>query len=251
MQSSIAAVDGPMQSAASVTMLQRMTARAASFRPDSMREAYSPPSPLPSIDRFSSMSSWDGSSTSHSSSSNSSSFSNDVMAVHRHKTGSTGADRTQDVLLSGQLGKRQPTGLSGSQFSSHEAQQSQTSADAMRAMHDSSSSWTERSLPPKSKNASQQNSTASGDKMVCCLEGSTAAEHEVVGILDTASGFEQVATPTVDKQKDVAVTGKAAQGKGAQLLNSNLNLHESLIPCVCCLDNGHPHAFLPLDRENL
>lgn len=220
MRSSIAAVDGPVQSAASVTMLQCMTARAASCRPDSMREAYSPPSPLPSIDRFSSMFSWDGSSTSHSSSSNNSSFSNDVMAVHRHKTGSTAADCTQDVLLSGQLGKRQPTlGLSGSQFSSHDAQQSQTSADAMRAMHDSSSSWTERSLPPKSKNASQQESTVSGGKMVCCSEGSAAAEHEVVGILDTASGFEQVAMPTEDKQNGVAVTGKAAQGKLAQLLN--------------------------------
>ncbi|KAL0054111.1 hypothetical protein WJX82_004019 [Trebouxia sp. C0006] len=126
MQSSIAAVDGPMQSAASVTMLQRMTARAASFRPDSMREAYSPPSPLPSID--------------------------------------------------------------------------------------SSSSWTERSLPPKSKNASQQECTASGDKMVCYSEGSAVAEREVAGILDTASGIEQVAMPTEDKQKDAAVTGKAAQG---------------------------------------
>ncbi len=220
MQSSIAAVDGPMQSAASVTMLQRMTARAASFRPDSMREAYSPPSPLPSIDRFSSMSSWDGSSTSRSSSSNSSSFSNHVMAVHRHKTGSTEADRTQDVMLSGQLGKRQLTpGLSVSQFSSHDAQQSQTSANAMRAMHDSSSSWTERSLPPKSKNTSQQECTASGDKMVCYSEGSAVAEREVAGILDTASGIEQVAMPTEDKQKDAAVTGKAAQGKVAQLLN--------------------------------
>ena len=220
MPSSIAAVDRPVQSAASVTMLQCMTARAASFRPDSMREAYSPPSPLPSIDRFSSMSSWDGSSTSHSSISNSSSFSNDVMAVHRHKPGSTEADCTQDVFLSGQLGKRQPTyGLSASHVSSHDAQQSQTSVNAMHAMHDSSSSWTERSLPPKSNYVSEQDSTASGDKMVCCLEDSAVAEHEVIGILDTASSIEQAATPTEDKQKDVAVTGQAAQGKVAQLLS--------------------------------
>lgn len=161
------------------------------------------------------MSSWDGSSTSHSSS-----FSNDVTAVHRHEAGGTKADRTQDVLLSGQLGKRQPTpGLSVSQFSSHDAQQSQTSCSAMRAMHDSSSSWTDRSLPPKSKCAAQQNSIASGDKMACYLEGLAVAEREVVGILDTASGIEQVAMPIEDKQKDVAVTGKAAQGNVAQLLN--------------------------------
>ncbi|DBA65736.1 TPA: hypothetical protein ACH3X2_002777 [Trebouxia sp. C0005] len=211
--SSIAASDGPVQSAASLTMLQSMTARAASFRPDSMPEAYSPPSPLPSIDRFSSTSSWDGSSTSHSSSIDSSSFSNDVMAVHRHETGSTEADRTQDVLLSDQLGKRQPTpGLSVGQFSSRDAHQSQTSANAMRAMHDSSSSWTERSLAPRNKHASQQDSTASGDKMVCYFEGSAVAEHEVVGILDTASGIEQVPMPTEDKQKDVAVTENAVQG---------------------------------------
>ncbi len=168
------------------------------------------------------MSSWDGSSSSHgsSSSSNSSSFSTDVASVQRHEAGSTEADRTQRVLLSGQqLGKRQPTpGLSGDQFSSRDAQQSQTSANAMRAMHDSSSSWTERSLPPKSKYGSQQNSTASGDKMIY-LDGSAVAESEVVGILDTASGIEQVAMPTEDKEKKVAVTEQAAQGKVAQLLN--------------------------------
>ena len=55
--------------------------------------------------------------------------------------------------------------------------------------------------------------------MVCYLEGSAVAEHEVVGILDTASGLEQVAMPAEDKEKDVAVTEKAAQGKVAQLLN--------------------------------
>ncbi|DBA96520.1 TPA: hypothetical protein ACH3X1_015398 [Trebouxia sp. C0004] len=210
--SSTAAVNGPIQSAASVTMLQCMTARAASFRPDSMQEAYSPPSPLPSVDRFSSMSSWDGSSTSHSSSSDSSSLSNDVMAVHRHKAGGTQADRTQDALLSWQLDERQPTpGFRTTQFSSHDAQQSPTSCSAMRAMHDSSSSWTERSLPPKSKCASQQTSTLSGDRMVCYMEGSAAAERQVVGMLDTALGIEQVAVPTEDKEKEVAVTEKAAQ----------------------------------------
>ncbi len=167
------------------------------------------------------MSSWDGSSSSHgsSSSSNSSSFSTDVTSVQRHEAGSTEADRAQHVLLSGQLGKRQPTpGLSGDQFSSRDAQQSQTSANAMRAMHDSSSSWTERSLPPKSKYGSQQNSTASGEEMIY-LDGSAVAESEVVGILDTASGIEQVAMPTENKEKKVAVTEQAAQGKVAQLLN--------------------------------
>jgi len=160
------------------------------------------------------MSSWDGSSTSHSSSST---FSNDVMAVHRHKTSGTEAVRTHDALLAGQLGERQPTpGLRTIQLSSHDAQQSQTSSSAMRAMHDSSSSWIDRSLPPKSKYAFQQNSTVSGDKMVCYLEGSAVAEREVVGILDTASGIEQVAMPTEGKEKDVAVS---AQGKVAQLLH--------------------------------
>lgn len=48
----------PSLSAASVTMLQSMTARAASFRAGSMHDALTPPSPVPSIDRFSSMSSW-------------------------------------------------------------------------------------------------------------------------------------------------------------------------------------------------
>ena len=54
--------------------------------------------------------------------------------------------------------------------------------------------------------------------MVCYLEGSAVAEREVVGILDTASGIEQVAMPTEDKQKGVAVTEKAAQGRIARLL---------------------------------
>ncbi len=48
----------PSLSAASVTMLQSMTARAASFRAGSMHDALAPPSSVPSIDRFSSMSSW-------------------------------------------------------------------------------------------------------------------------------------------------------------------------------------------------
>ncbi len=52
--------------------------------------------------------------------------------------------------------------------------------------------------------------------MVCYLEGSAVAEREVVGILDTASGIEQVAMPTEGKEKDVAVS---AQGKVAQLLH--------------------------------
>ena len=48
----------PSLSAASVTMLQSMTARAASFRGGSIHEVMTPPSPIPSIDRFSSVSSW-------------------------------------------------------------------------------------------------------------------------------------------------------------------------------------------------
>ncbi|KAL0034356.1 hypothetical protein WJX77_010926 [Trebouxia sp. C0004] len=244
--SSTAAVNGPIQSAASVTMLQCMTARAASFRPDSMQEAYSPPSPLPSVDRFSSMSSWDGSSTSHSSSSDSSSLSNDVMAVHRHKAGGTQADRTQDALLSWQLDERQPTpGFRTTQFSSHDAQQSPTSCSAMRAMHDSSSSWTERSLPPKSKCASQQTSTLSGDRMVCYMEGSAAAERQVVGMLDTALGIEQVAVPTEDKEKEVAVTEKAAQGATDQGQYQVAALQQSLKSISlqgACREAGEPGA---------
>ncbi len=58
--------------------------------------------------------------------------------------------------------------------------------------------------------------------MVCYLEGSAVAEREVVGILDTASGIEQVAMPTEAKEKDVAVSEKAAQGKVAQLLHMPL-----------------------------
>lgn len=54
----------PSLSGASVTMLQSMTARAASFRAGSMHDAMTPPSPVPSIDRFSSMSSWGASSSS-------------------------------------------------------------------------------------------------------------------------------------------------------------------------------------------
>ena len=49
---------------ASVTMLQSMTARAVSFQAGSLHNALAPPSPVPSIDRFSSMSSWGASSSS-------------------------------------------------------------------------------------------------------------------------------------------------------------------------------------------
>lgn len=84
--------------------------------------------------------------------------------------------------------------------------------------------------------------------MVCYFEGSAVAEHEVVGILDTASGIEQVPMPTEDKQKDVAVTENAVQGKLPDCYTETFARSDDL-HVLCGYENAY--AFLLLDRQTL
>ena len=122
-------------------MLQSMTARAASFRADSMQDTYSPPSPMPSIDRFSSSSSWGGSSASPSS-------------------------RLNNATLSGVKPQREDSHLKAQPSRASSGLVNQLDGGcvgAMRAMHDSSSSWTDA---PEGGAASKQQTSATASKPV-------------------------------------------------------------------------------------
>lgn len=219
-----------------------MTARAASFRADSMRDAYSPPSPVPSIDRFSSMSSWGGSSASHCTSSHSSRLSHAIMSGSKPQAAGTDPHSHQAAVSPRHINEGLLSDASKtSQLGSHKAQHSLVSASAMRAMHDSSSSWTARSLPPKDKAVSKQLS-AVGSKPVLIQsldQPQTQAHSLEINSLDQASNVVKPAAPAGDIVE--SSNAQAVNEPGALLASAFTPQQHTFEPRVYCI---HLMVFL-------
>lgn len=135
-------------------MLQSMTARATSYR-TGIRPAETPASPVPSIDRFSSTSSW-GASTVPSSAHHSRAI-DSVLTVASTGLGDTDVPSDQPsvaikvVKASISRQQAQSRGFTDMQKSKLAMIERKASTGTMRAMHDSSSSWSTQSSLQQAK----------------------------------------------------------------------------------------------------
>ena len=179
-----------------------------------MREPYSPPSPAPSIDRFSSMSSWGASSACHSSSSSHSPISA-VQTGHKHPTGGRDAHGTQDDA--GSAGTFDEKELSprcmADELGSYSKDQSLTAASAMRDIHDSSSSWTDATpLSTKLKAPSRQASVIATDTMPYIQAACEPLAD--CSVANLATELAEAAPPSGEAEEATAAA-QAAQGRAS------------------------------------
>ena len=201
---------GPSQSAASVTMLHSMTARAASFCKQAPCRC--PSSPVPSIDRFSSTSSlWSGSSTSQCTSFHNSIMSGDKHDTARHVRGAV--DCSQHLTP-----KLVPSGLATSKLASQKMQ----NASAMRAMHDSSSSWTNRSPPFKDKAAPALQHVMGAVSDASMVQGEIEASVQEVDIRKTPADLQGAGTLGRGRTEVLAVSVVTKQGTCSATYVANL-----------------------------
>ena len=157
------------------------------------------------------MSSWGASSASHSSSS-SHSHSGATRTVHKHLTVGADANGTQGDASAGTFDEEELSASMAGERGSCKGHQSLTAASAMRAIHDSSSSWTDTTLPTKLKAPSRQESAIAADTApyipAACEPLADCSVEEL------STDLAEAAAPSGEGQ-EASAAAQAAQGKAA------------------------------------